>query len=190
MKQTCSQCKQNGNPDTMVQFGETWVCANCKPTFAQRLQEGVEDKEEMKVKAHTHTLFYRALGGMLLIAFLLITPLLVKWSSMIIPGNGKFLMPIANLVGLAAYLTASLLFVTNKRMAPVFLLVSYSLGFLGLSISYVPFLHKLVPIGGRVYALWASNLVIIVIAFVLRPLPKDGSNNSGLDQSATPPSSP
>lgn len=40
--ETCSEC---GNPfrrSDMLQFGQNWVCANCKPAFEQKLREGAE----------------------------------------------------------------------------------------------------------------------------------------------------
>ena len=36
----CSQCGRAVNQDDMVRFGDQWVCAECKPAFAQRLREG------------------------------------------------------------------------------------------------------------------------------------------------------
>ena len=37
----CSECGIRFPPDEMIQFGATWVCANCKERFAQKIREGV-----------------------------------------------------------------------------------------------------------------------------------------------------
>ena len=39
--QTCSECGKQFPPDEMVAFGNAYVCAACKPIYAQKLQEGV-----------------------------------------------------------------------------------------------------------------------------------------------------
>jgi len=37
----CSECGSPHPSDEMIQFGNTWVCANCKDRFTQKLREGV-----------------------------------------------------------------------------------------------------------------------------------------------------
>ena len=37
----CSVCHAKKSADDMVSFGNTWVCADCKPGYVQRLKEGV-----------------------------------------------------------------------------------------------------------------------------------------------------
>jgi uncharacterized RDD family membrane protein YckC len=36
----CTQCGRPFAVDNLVQFGQTYVCADCKPTFLQRMREG------------------------------------------------------------------------------------------------------------------------------------------------------
>lgn len=36
----CSECRQPVSRDSAIQYGDRWVCANCKPQFVQRLKEG------------------------------------------------------------------------------------------------------------------------------------------------------
>lgn len=36
----CGECRQLVPRDSAIQYGNTWVCANCKPRFVQRLKEG------------------------------------------------------------------------------------------------------------------------------------------------------
>lgn len=36
----CSECRQLVPRDSAIQYGNRWVCANCKPQFVQRLKEG------------------------------------------------------------------------------------------------------------------------------------------------------
>ena len=37
----CSECGRIFSRDEMIRFGESWVCAACKPVFVQKLKEGV-----------------------------------------------------------------------------------------------------------------------------------------------------
>src|SRR5215212_5661715 len=37
----CTQCKKAELQAEMVRFGATWVCANCKEIYTQRLREGI-----------------------------------------------------------------------------------------------------------------------------------------------------
>ena len=52
----CSECGVNHNTSEMVQFGDQWVCSECKPRFDQRVREGAsrsgpaEDELPMFVK--------------------------------------------------------------------------------------------------------------------------------------------
>ncbi len=36
----CAECSRSFPPDQVVRFGDRFVCAACKPTYVQRLQEG------------------------------------------------------------------------------------------------------------------------------------------------------
>jgi uncharacterized RDD family membrane protein YckC/ribosomal protein S27AE len=36
----CAECGQAFSMEDMVRFGDSWVCAKCKPVFFQRLREG------------------------------------------------------------------------------------------------------------------------------------------------------
>jgi uncharacterized RDD family membrane protein YckC len=36
----CSQCGQTFSPGEVIRYGDVWVCANCKPTFLQKVREG------------------------------------------------------------------------------------------------------------------------------------------------------
>ena len=38
---TCSQCEKEHDADSMVQFGDDWVCENCRPAYVQKMKEGV-----------------------------------------------------------------------------------------------------------------------------------------------------
>lgn len=37
----CSECGRSFSQDDMIRYGESWVCASCKPIFVQKLKEGV-----------------------------------------------------------------------------------------------------------------------------------------------------
>lgn len=37
---TCVECGGRFSRDNAIQYGSTWVCATCKPTFVQKLKEG------------------------------------------------------------------------------------------------------------------------------------------------------
>jgi uncharacterized RDD family membrane protein YckC len=38
----CAQCGEQFVEDDMLQFDDTWVCAQCKPVYLQKLKEGLE----------------------------------------------------------------------------------------------------------------------------------------------------
>ncbi|MDM8522550.1 RDD family protein [Desulfococcaceae bacterium HSG8] len=37
----CSECGRTFFPEEMIRYGDSWVCAACKPAFVQKLKEGV-----------------------------------------------------------------------------------------------------------------------------------------------------
>lgn len=37
----CSECGRSFPQDDMIHYGDSWVCASCKPVFVQKLKEGV-----------------------------------------------------------------------------------------------------------------------------------------------------
>jgi uncharacterized RDD family membrane protein YckC len=43
----CSECGRVLNEDELIQFGNTLVCAECKPLYVQKLREGVAPAGEM-----------------------------------------------------------------------------------------------------------------------------------------------
>ncbi|MBW1802754.1 MAG: RDD family protein [Deltaproteobacteria bacterium] len=40
-KAFCSQCGRAFSHNDMIRYGDSWVCASCKPVFIQKLKEGV-----------------------------------------------------------------------------------------------------------------------------------------------------
>jgi len=38
----CFECGKSFNPDDMIRYKDTWVCASCKPIFVQKLKEGLK----------------------------------------------------------------------------------------------------------------------------------------------------
>lgn len=40
-KAMCAECGRNYSRDDMIKYGESWVCAQCKPVFVQKIKEGV-----------------------------------------------------------------------------------------------------------------------------------------------------
>src|SRR5262245_15814760 len=36
----CDECRKVFPTDSMIRYGNVWVCANCKPIFVQKLSEG------------------------------------------------------------------------------------------------------------------------------------------------------
>lgn len=38
----CAECGRDFSQEEMIHYGNRWVCAACKPTFVQKLKEGVE----------------------------------------------------------------------------------------------------------------------------------------------------
>jgi hypothetical protein len=47
MTQTCKQCNEELNQESMAQFGDYWVCMSCKPTYVQRFQENAVDESQL-----------------------------------------------------------------------------------------------------------------------------------------------
>jgi len=43
----CSECGRTFAEDVMIRFAESWVCADCKPLFVQKIKEGVTLAGEM-----------------------------------------------------------------------------------------------------------------------------------------------
>jgi predicted Zn finger-like uncharacterized protein len=46
-KEKCSVCKGTFSRTDMIRFGETWVCASCKSSYLQMLQQGLRRPGEM-----------------------------------------------------------------------------------------------------------------------------------------------
>ena len=40
-KSICAECGRSFPQDDMIKYGESWVCAQCKPVFIQKIKEGV-----------------------------------------------------------------------------------------------------------------------------------------------------
>ena len=40
-QERCSECGNSFSQEDMIRFGESWVCATCKPLFFQKIKEGV-----------------------------------------------------------------------------------------------------------------------------------------------------
>jgi len=47
-EEKCSLCGLTFSRDMMVQFGEKWVCAPCKPNYLQILQQGLSTSGQMR----------------------------------------------------------------------------------------------------------------------------------------------
>lgn len=48
LEEKCSLCGLTFSRDMMVQFGEKWVCAPCKPNYLQMLQQGLSTSGQMR----------------------------------------------------------------------------------------------------------------------------------------------
>lgn len=44
----CAECGKEFSADEMIRYGNTWVCASCKPVFVQKLKEGVTTSAGME----------------------------------------------------------------------------------------------------------------------------------------------
>lgn len=64
----CSQCRRAFPTAEMARFGEQWVCAECKPMFAQRLREGVTVPGRVAYGGFWIRFGARLLDGLLLFA--------------------------------------------------------------------------------------------------------------------------
>ena len=41
----CAECGRGFLREDMIKYGDSWVCAQCKPIFIQKLKEGVTIKQ-------------------------------------------------------------------------------------------------------------------------------------------------
>jgi predicted Zn finger-like uncharacterized protein len=48
LEETCSLCKNRFPQTDMIRMGDTWVCAQCKPSYLQMLQQGLNEPGEMR----------------------------------------------------------------------------------------------------------------------------------------------
>lgn len=48
LQEKCSLCGNTFSQDMMVQFGEKWICAPCKPNYLQMLQQGLSPAGQMR----------------------------------------------------------------------------------------------------------------------------------------------
>ncbi|MDA0322788.1 MAG: DUF975 family protein [Verrucomicrobia bacterium] len=50
----CAECAETFATDEMIQYNDAWICAQCKPVFLQRLQEGAPPPAPMGGLGQTH----------------------------------------------------------------------------------------------------------------------------------------
>ena len=41
-RHTCAECHRSFASDEVIRYGDSWVCASCKPIFIQKLKEGAK----------------------------------------------------------------------------------------------------------------------------------------------------
>ncbi|MEO7425898.1 MAG: RDD family protein [Fibrobacteria bacterium] len=118
---TCVECGRGFPAGEMIQFGEYWVCANCKPVFQQKLAEGSFRPHKFEYAGVGRRFLAVMLDGLILwFAFFL-----VGIASFAILGRGSVSQGLAGLGGLAGsglslVITASymIFFIGNMGATP------------------------------------------------------------------------
>jgi uncharacterized RDD family membrane protein YckC len=92
----CSSCHRELPVAGMVRFGESWVCAECKPVYLQRLKEGLGTPNRLVYGGFWIRFAARVVDGLLLFALfmLLYLPAMPFMQGLAAPGEreqmGKF----------------------------------------------------------------------------------------------------
>ncbi|MBP7243487.1 RDD family protein [Amaricoccus sp.] len=79
---SCSQCGRPFLPSEMVQFGPRWVCADCKPSFLQRVREGATIAGQKNFGGFWVRAAARLIDGLLMFAVNMLLSMPVIFSSM------------------------------------------------------------------------------------------------------------
>jgi uncharacterized RDD family membrane protein YckC len=79
----CAECGQMVAEEDMIRFNELRVCAACKPTFVQKIKEGVS-----VAGALDYAGFWRRLGALMLDAFIMWTVNMILYVPMIFVAAG------------------------------------------------------------------------------------------------------
>jgi uncharacterized RDD family membrane protein YckC len=98
MNEVCSECAQFFPRDEMIQHGNAWVCAGCKPVFLQKLQEGVGVSRSMRYAGFWIRVGAKLIDGIIMFGVSLITNMAV--SAVMIVSNDPVTALLATLVSL------------------------------------------------------------------------------------------
>jgi uncharacterized RDD family membrane protein YckC len=67
-KSFCSECGRAFSQDEMIQYGNSWVCAGCKPIFVQKLKEGMTVSGAMEYAGFWIRFGAKFIDGLILLA--------------------------------------------------------------------------------------------------------------------------
>ncbi len=62
----CSECAKVFPRDDMIRYGDSWVCASCKPAFFQKLKEGINVGSKMEYAGFWIRLGAKIIDGIIL----------------------------------------------------------------------------------------------------------------------------
>ena len=63
--ETCSLCKNTFSRMDLIRFGDTWLCAKCKPAYLQMLQQGLDTPEQKRYAGFWIRLGAKFLDGLI-----------------------------------------------------------------------------------------------------------------------------
>ena len=67
-KSFCSECGRAFSRDEMIRYGNSWVCAGCKPIFVQKLKEGMTVSGAMEYAGFWIRFGAKVIDGLILLA--------------------------------------------------------------------------------------------------------------------------
>ena len=97
---TCSLCGGSFGRPELARFGEKLVCANCKPTYVQMLQQGVAQTANMRYAGFWIRFVAKFIDGILLVLLLMPISMLFTSAIKIDPRNPQAMSSAMGTIGL------------------------------------------------------------------------------------------
>jgi uncharacterized RDD family membrane protein YckC len=165
----CSECGRRYPPEELVRFGHNVVCAECKPRFVQRIQEGAQTAGAVAYGGFWRRVLALLIDGIILAVVLvpvnMIFALLIGTSTPVTP-DGKFnpaqmgmffgYLGLIWLFGFALQLAYEAYFVSQKWATP---------GKMVLGMKVVTATGDRLSVGravGRFFGRWLSSLTLCI----------------------------
>ena len=82
-REACAECGQMFAEEDMIRLNDLWVCAGCKPTFVQKIKEGVSIAGALDYAG-----FWRRFGALMLDGFIMGTVNMILYVPMVMVAAG------------------------------------------------------------------------------------------------------